>query len=794
MPEKYELKPKKKAFVTFRFVKGAIYSLIFLGFLGIGLQIFIDFGLLPAIILFFLYNVIRFFSLKVAFKKRKYSFYYDKIEQLGGRIFSDNETELVLKNITHVQMILPYIENKLLGTGSIIIQSAGSSASAIVLQNIANPEGYYDYVKNLMKNAGFSLNADKLVQKEEPSIIGIVFEMVRNFVAGLFFFIVFGGMGLISVAASLGAGEAIYLGTALVLIAAYLGLKTFMSFMDKKRRVYSLYSDVIMYSEGFLTKNYSFIPMENLSDSSTNQNLFDRILNLHDITLSCAGSGQEIKFTNMEHGKDFETNVDKLIGEGKKNHEKQEVKKEEQPFSEKRASSHKPAANISSPERDREFTATYKMNMKRTLAENLLVPFIFIIIFAPLWILLPPFLPIFILVIALMSIPTIIKAATTTYNIKNETMQEIQDFVSKKTKEFSNDKVMAVLFKENPFDRWMNTLNINFWSIGSSDDIKFQCIDKTESLKKKIISKSGIRPQKKMYEINPKFKFSEMLRAWLPVTITAIIITIASLITGIIIHPVLLSPLAALIIIYSLTGFVLSRRYKHTKLDFYKDYICFRQGWLFRKEYYVLYDNVKDITTTRYPFSERGSLKFNIAGERVIKTDKNKTIVSNNFQTGFVNNIKEKDELIDLIFYKRPGRKEIISFEKELESMDPERLIVAKPSLKNSVVPLVIISVIIFPLIVLLPITLTFTIWSLKKKSYMIESYRVLERSGILYRRQTSIVFTKIDYINQDRKMLNKMFGNGNIIINTAGSSTAEITIKNIPNYQEFYKKLKKTY
>lgn len=55
-------------------------------------------------------------------------------------------------------------------------------------------------------------------------------------------------------------------------------------------------------------------------------------------------------------------------------------------------------------------------------------------------------------------------------------------------------------------------------------------------------------------------------------------------------------------------------------------------------------------------------------------------------------------------------------------------------------------------------------------------------------------MFNKINHINFDQGMLNKIFKNGNIEVNTTGSSKTELTIKNIHNFKEFYGVLKKYY
>ena len=81
-----------------------------------------------------------------------------------------------------------------------------------------------------------------------------------------------------------------------------------------------------------------------------------------------------------------------------------------------------------------------------------------------------------------------------------------------------------------------------------------------------------------------------------------------------------------------------------------------------------------------------------------------------------------------------------------------------------------------------------------KATTYQIQSYRILQRSGILFKKQISVIFDKIDFINFSQGFLNKMCGNGNITINTAGSSKPEITIRDIKNFRHFYETLQQKY
>jgi len=207
-----------------------------------------------------------------------------------------------------------------------------------------------------------------------------------------------------------------------------------------------------------------------------------------------------------------------------------------------------------------------------------------------------------------------------------------------------------------------------------------------------------------------------------------------------------------------------------------------------------LYDNIKDITTVKYPFSKLGSIKFNVAGEHIVQQGKNQSMVSNHFKINYIDDIDTKNELIDIIFYQRPNAQQIIQIEQNIQSYSPKPILFSKPDIANSLTGLIIVSVIIFPLIALLPITIPLTIWWVKVKSYSIQPYRVVAKSGILYKKQVSILFNKIDHINYSQGMLNKIFKNGNISINTTGSSTSELIISNIHNFREFYDVLKKYY
>ncbi|MFZ2255297.1 MAG: PH domain-containing protein [Patescibacteria group bacterium] len=58
------------------------------------------------------------------------------------------------------------------------------------------------------------------------------------------------------------------------------------AYLDLRRRKYEVYTDGIFYTEGFLTRHYSLLPMERIADIENRQSFISRILGLHDLVIS----------------------------------------------------------------------------------------------------------------------------------------------------------------------------------------------------------------------------------------------------------------------------------------------------------------------------------------------------------------------------------------------------------------------------------------------------------------------------------------------------------------------------
>ena len=454
-----------------------------------------------------------------------------------------------------------------------------------------------------------------------------------------------------------------------------------------------------------------------------------------------------------------------------------------------------PAYQKHALDRDTTYTSEHKMDAKRSIIPVLAL-LLLVLIYFPL-----------IIFVIIPIILRVIEIYATKYNVKENNMAQSYNFLQSRNVEFANDKITAVIFKENFVDKWFNTCSIHFWSIGSATDIQFKNIKKSDELYKAVIAKTGIKPQEKVYEMNPNFSLAEMLKGGLFASIALVLSIFAFSVWALLATPLLFIIPVILIAGYLILVVYQSVYQNKVNLSFFENYVYFSKGIFFEEFYFVLRDNIKDITTVKYPFSQSGSVQFNIAGERIVPQGKTTAIISNSFRVDFIEDIGIKDELIDLIFYKNPDARKIKEIEQNINIYVEESTAVftTKPVLSNTLlifgIPAAIITLVfvlaapfLIPLLLALPVVLLLAVLSVKAMSFSIESYRVVAKSGIVYKKQTSILFRKIDHLNVNQGLLNKMFGNGNVSVNTTGSSSAELVIVDVPDYREFYDKLKGLY
>ncbi len=786
----YEIKPNKSAYVTYPLLRAVvIFGLIAVGATLLLLSFTSSFSLL--VLPWIIYSAIILyenFSLQIRYKKERYVISGDRFLHYSGGIFFDHKTELVVRNITHVHLTLPWIEHKLYKTGHIRIEAAGSAGAEVHLTAIDKPVAMQKYVLRILQRNGFKLARKQHIQQERPATIGVAVDVFGYVFIGL----LVGMQTLFPLVIGL---FSVGLNIVPILILVFFGgialfVFLFMKFMDLIRRRYDIYNDTITYSEGFLTKHFSVIPVENLADSFVKQNILDQILNIYDVKISVQGTGSEINFTNMRHGTQLEKNIDRVIAAAKP----LPVKKEK--------IAKRVKAAQAAVKRDIHSIAQFRMNGPRTLLPLAIIGGVVLLVFLfalllgvagfGLGVILAAgsFLPLVFGGLVVSFVTQLIAYAVTKYEIKPSGFQEDYEFLNKRHTEFSADKVTAIVFKRNIFDKMFDTSTIGIWSIGSGETINFKNIKRFKDMEKTILSKVGIKPQQLLYLMPSRYSISSMFSAYLPLHVLMGLFIIASFFIGALIWQFFVAPLIvalvyAAVIVYSQAYF------ERSQLTYYKDYVYYRRGLIQTTEYFVLYDNLKDITTKKYPFMNTGSIRFNVAGEQRLQSSKSVSFNSNAFTVPYVRGIDVKDELIDLILFQRPNPQQVKKIEADIPTKHQKPVYSSKPHALSASFFGIVLSVLLFPIGLVI---FGFIYWQAKVTSYHIDPFRLRKNYGILYKSQKSVIFQRIDHLTVGQGAVNKMFNNGSIGVQTTGSSSTELSIDYIPDYKKFYDLLNKHY
>ncbi|MBU1112793.1 MAG: CPBP family intramembrane metalloprotease, partial [Candidatus Omnitrophica bacterium] len=266
------IKPKKSAFIHYRLAKRLLITVFILAALHLSLEfaliysarefpVLAGYPFLPAAVwlLFPLIAGWLYLLLKIRYSKEKYLFYSDRIVHQGGGILSNFETEVKAVNITHASLYLPFVENKLLRTGYVNIDSAGGRNAEITLSSVAEAEKVYQKLIETMQQNGFKLARQKLIQQERPHTFAVFLEVSQAYILRIYALFVFFApflFGFAVLISDLGLKELGFIYIALfsaggLLVLGVVVTSYVVAFLDARRRVYQLYDDTVVFSEGF---------------------------------------------------------------------------------------------------------------------------------------------------------------------------------------------------------------------------------------------------------------------------------------------------------------------------------------------------------------------------------------------------------------------------------------------------------------------------------------------------------------------------------------------------------------
>ena len=810
-----ELKPNRKSFMFFHlFSIFSILPLILLiVFVVSSASGWFNFAIIvPVLFLYSIFIWIVYILSNIRYKKESYQITHSKIIYNSGSLFSDNSVEVSLNKACIVELTLPFVQHKLFQTGNLSVKTAWSASAEIKFTHIEESENVYKHIGKAMQHNGFHLEKNELVQAWKPHILWVIGEVWKT--------LVWSGFVLLYI--FIWVLEDVELGTFLLpLLAIYAVIIltfSFLKYMDLKKREYNIFKDTIEYKEWFLTKHTAFIPMENVSDTENKQSILSRIFWLHDLEVSCQWDNNKVIFKNMTHGEKMMKNIKYL----KNNIIKKEVKNTQTWVS---SSLDSKVWYIDKTEEaldyDKEFVASYKMNIARTIAGTI-TSWTFSIAIA-LWLFPEAFL-IVVPFIVIRVIWQLISINFTHFNVENSSIEKTFNFLSNQQTSFSIEKITSVVVKQNLIDMIFGTCSVYFFSIGSGQPIVFENIKYAEDLEKNLTHKIGIGfsgEEELIHNFEAHFTILNFFKAnvldaivvllfifaWIFIYVWNGIFPVANIweiyLTWTLAFWVFIV-VECIRIIYWKIYYAPNRYIKEMR----ENYIYGKSGLIFIEKKYSLLRHIKSTKTIKYPATNTGNIRLDIAGEQKNDVEEQKKsnklglvgilinsssrwawiTTSNSFSAKYIKNIFAVHDQVDTTL--------------NLWALDQKVLAGSKQDIGNSIIWLVILAVfwlmlsafntILLALVSLLIVSvLGLVIWNIKVKIYLFESSRINFKYWIVYKKRHSILYRQFNFIDKNQWFINKIFKNGNVGIYTLWSSAKELSIKDIDNYKEVYETIK---
>jgi len=743
-----ELRPKRTSFLFDRVSRAAVAATalaVVLAAAGAGTGLW---ALLPAALLVWLLLVgLSLWTGNAAWTKERYEVHPGHLVAHGGGVTSDWTLELDLKNVTHVKQHLAWIRYRFFDVGDVIVQSAGASSAEVVFRSVREPDELVAQLRAALRDNGFSLQGGELRISETPSTLGAVVECASIAIGLLAAGAWAAGGGL---TAAIAGGEAWMIGLALgagALISAGAALFLVLHFFDLVRRTYEVYDDVVEYREGFLSRTNAFIPFENIADAATKQTFLDQILGLYDVKVSCQGSGSEVGFRRLARGPAMQEAVRGLVDTAQTQRElAQQAAIQATPDGPKAASqAERPPAQAVPA--DQAWTAELRMVTARALFGA-----------------------------------GILKAIGTQYTVGASSVASRYQLIGQQQLEFAYDKVTGVQVRTSPLDRVFGTTTVRIWSIGSALPLDLRHVRVGALDLPALLRQAGIPGGDAQLALPAQLGLTLWLRARVGTAVLVGLATLAGLAGLVLSGPGGLIAFAVPLV-WVLAFLVARVRTTRQHLSLHEHHLEHRSGIFWRQHVYARYDDIKKIEVRRYAGTAAGRLTAFVAGETALQTKKGQAtgVVQNRITTHFLPDVRALSATLDPLLLGRLGPSDILT---PPPASDPGQSHI--PAVANALAMLALIP----PAWPLLP-----WVWlSVKRRSYRVEQDRAVIESGVLYRTHTSVLFDRIDSLNQGQGLLGKVFENGSVTLMTAGSSRPDLVLSDTAGYQELYGAIRARY
>jgi uncharacterized membrane protein YdbT with pleckstrin-like domain len=758
------LKPRRGSFLFPRIV-GLLFLSLIVGATTSGVLFGMEKAIWPGPVVFavlFLWGVINVW---IAYQKERYEIHATRLICHSGGLWRDHVTELEIHNITQVKLRLPWIRHMLFGIGTVQIESAGN-AVPIFFSAIRQPREVYDVIRQRMREQGYELTAKELLHHQRPALIGLLMESAR-----MIFWLLIISAGIFSKLMEITEDsdpldDSPVLPLLLGLAAVGVVLTIVLRFCDFRRRNYRVYRDMVEYEEGFMTREYAFIPYENLADATTQRSFLDRVLGLYQVKLSCQGAGREIAFAHLRRGEELFAVVHQLVLTAReKLRQKREGAQREAaaPVTLHEGMTDEPPALP--PVREPMVAAEYRMHTVRAILP---------------WLVLFPIFPFSVFLL----LPALIASLCTRYSLLPGLLRYHYRFLAMKQREFAYDKITGLVIRTNPWDRLFGTATLRFWSLGSEQAMDFQHVRMSE------VNLPALKSQLGIAEVVPEpwcGEFSFSFALWLRAHLWGVVLMIVALLAAVVAGSVYSSYFYLLIAVVPLLGvpsFACDlMRTERQELHLHPQHVEAVHGLILRSHYFVRYTNIKRTARTLYPGGNEGSLMAYVAGE-IDAGAKNgqKVMRPCMFQLDYLKDAESSCALLlDVICGRIRVRVDAAP------APATETLLESPRALPNAIAAWVILSMVLLPMAALLPVTLPWRIMAIRRWRYTVDEVCVVVRHGILFRKKISLPLDRIDSLQRHQGPLNKMFRNGGVLLMTAGSSTPDMVLVDSPMFADLY-------
>lgn len=809
------LRPNKRAFVVRPTLQlGAFAGLIALGIVAAAPLVEWSSGLIPLTILgWVLIVAAQAGERTIRFNKTRYRVFDDKIVVETGSLFSESSIDLKFANVTRVSLTVPYLEHKFYKTGHVAIEAAGSAGTEAALASVDSPREVYALIEKRLSQNGFSVRRASVVQQERPGVVASIYELTVPVTTTGFAFIFFlptildiwaeigsstgDGAGVHS-ASELFSGFAIVSLLAGLLMVAVIGVGSavwvVLRFLDLMERTYTIHDDVVDYDDGFLTERKSFIPIENLSDVEVSQSLVQRILGLSTIAVSSQGSGTQINFAAVPNGELFKGNLEGLIDrQGDERRRAMEPRRgdgrpdlgapsgvPEGPVG-PRVGSGEPSTEPWIPKASEDFTPVEaRMSFIRAgvARASVFVLVGIIAVFASTVggaVFDVPEVGFFGLGIAgLMAVFFVLDAFkvgravyATRYRVDANKAAHVHELISKKTTEFSYDKVTSFKVRQSPIDRMFSTATVTFTSIGSTVPLKFEHVIDAQTLIDTVVERLGFDVASHEHTLRAEFSFSDMFRAIDSVLLLGTVGLIASLIILSFQVPyAFLGPPLVLVGVAAQLGYM-KAFYDRAELSWTDRWVRLRAGVLIKEETFSPRVHVRGIQVTRYIGVDRGAVSIRVSGGVQLALS-------------YVAEPWRQQERLDRELWTDDGA----------GAWQTETLLEVQPVPVAVVAQTSLAMLVTLVGIVLLPVFLPLAVVTARKTFFSLEGSRVVMRRGIFLKTRQTVLLSRVDHLTTNRGFVHRLTGTGSVGVSTLGSQGTDLSVGPIPDHQAFFERM----